>query len=111
MTTYVPDRWVVLRMTGPGREPTDKVLAGWKGGFADPDYWKLNSGNESVEEFDDRYEFKGYSGSVYVCYKCNYGFTSLSQTIYNDFLRQTADRGEGYKIELVNMVINDEDSK
>lgn len=80
MNTYTPDKWVVLRINY-GSETIDKVLAGWYGGFAGSDHWKLNSGIIHTEEFDNRFEFYGYSGSVYVCHKSAHGFTSLTRSM------------------------------
>ena len=72
MSVNVPNRWVILEVNN-GKEVINKVFAGWLGGYLDGDSWKLNSGNVSEAEFDDRWEFTGYSGSVYVCYKNAYG--------------------------------------
>lgn len=91
MSTYTPDRWKVLRFTSPKYGQIDKVLAGWKGGYMGADWWKLNSGNESMEEFEDRYEFKGYSGSTYVCFKHREGFTLLSETVFNRFKKEVTE--------------------
>lgn len=75
--TYVPDKWVVVRIVHKD-ETIDKVLAGWYGGFAGADSWQLNSGIKKVDEYNDRFEFHGYSGSVYVCYKPCYGLTFIT---------------------------------
>lgn len=91
MNTYTPDKWVVLRINY-GSETIDKVLAGWYGGFAGSDTWQLNSGIKRVEEFDNRFEFHGYSGSVYVCYKAAHGFTSLTRSMLGSWQkRETMD--------------------
>ena len=87
MSDYTPDRWCMLKFTRDG-EVTYKILAGWKGGFADPDFWKLNSGCVKCIERDDFLCFEGYSGSTYYCRKSSYGMTSLSESIYNRFNRQ-----------------------
>jgi hypothetical protein len=74
MSTYTPDRWVVLEMNSEHGK-IQKVFAGWYGGFTGSDSWKLNSGITKVEEFEDRYEFVGETGSVYICYKTCYGMS------------------------------------
>ena len=89
MSEYVPDKWVVVRITTKGGEVVDKVLAGWYGGFAGSDHWKLNSGIKSVAEHSDRFEFRGYSGSLYVCYKHCYGLSFLTASM----LKSWTDRG------------------
>lgn len=84
---YTPDKWVVLRITDPETNQTiDKVLGAWYGGFAGSDHWQLNSGIKLVDEHSDRFEFHGYSGSIYVCYKPCWGFTSLSNGIYKSLV-------------------------
>lgn len=84
---YTPERWVVLEINN-GTEVIKKVFAGWYGGYLDGDSWKLNSGNVKEEEFDDRWEFFGYSGSVYVCYKRAYGVTGYMAQILNSWQTQ-----------------------
>lgn len=74
MTTYRPEEWVILRFVGELPYP-DRVLGGWRGGFIDPDSWRLNSGISEIRDLGDTYEFDGYSGSVYVCHKMNEGRT------------------------------------
>ena len=91
MSTYTPDRWVVVRITTKSGEVVDKVLAGWYGGFAGSDHWKLNSGIESVVEHSDRFEFYGYSGSLYVCYKHCYGLNSLTGSMLRGWQNQGID--------------------
>jgi len=88
MSQYTPDKWVVVNITTKSGEQIDKVLAGWYGGFAGSDHWQLNSGIKQVDEFDNRFEFHGYSGSVYVCYKSAYGFTSLSRSMLMSWQKQ-----------------------
>ncbi len=87
MSKYVPDKWVVLRITNV-KDPTnvvEKVLAGWK------DFWRLNSGISAVEVLDDKYIFKGYSGSSYVCYKDREGFTDYSKSILKQINKANKD--------------------
>lgn len=85
MSVYTPDRWVVIEITRPGKEPLQKVLAGWYGGYAKGDSWQLNSGIEHVVETDNCYEFYGYSGSIYKCYKVNHGMSSYMCSVYESF--------------------------
>jgi len=87
MSVYTPDAWVILELVTP-EETIYKLLAGWIGGYLGSDSWKLSSGIESMNEFDDRYEFPNYSGSLYVCYKNNEGMTGYTSTIFNGFVRQ-----------------------
>ncbi|CAB4133180.1 hypothetical protein UFOVP250_56 [uncultured Caudovirales phage] len=90
MSEYVPDRWVVLEIN-TGKELIRKVFAGWYGGYADGDSWKLNSGNKAETEFDDRWEFDGYSGSKYICYKNNYGMGSYMGQVLSGWTKEMPD--------------------
>lgn len=82
---YTPDRWVVLQVNN-GTEIINKVFAGWYGGYLDGDSWQLNSGNVKEEEFEDRWEFTGYSGSVYICYKSAFGMSAYMDGILAGWL-------------------------
>lgn len=68
---YTPDNWVVVHVKGS--DPHYRVLAGWSGGYATGDSWRLNSGVTSVGEDDDTYYFYGTTKSIYACRKGSYG--------------------------------------
>lgn len=87
MSKYTPDRWVVLEFDYDG-DVIKKVFAGWYGGFANGDSWKLSSGVTNQREFDDRYEFENHSGSLYTCYKNNYGMGSYMSSVFCSFENQ-----------------------
>lgn len=87
MSNYTPDRWVILEINN-GKETLKKVFAGWYGGFADGDSWKLNSGNVAERKLDDRWEFDGHSGSTYICYNRAYGTSSYMHSILEDWVNQ-----------------------
>lgn len=91
MSTYTPDAWVVLEIQG-ATEVIRKVLGGWYGGFANGDSWKLNSGIEETVETPDYYDFIGYSGSTYRCYKSAERMTGLTSAIYASFKETLGDR-------------------
>jgi hypothetical protein len=83
-----PDRWVILKLP----EDNYKVFGTWAGGYLDGDRWKANSGIVSVEEDEENYYFKGYSGSCYKCHKKSYGtMTSFGTTILDSII----DKAEG----------------
>ena len=75
MSDYIPDRWVVIKISGYKDNPTPvyKVFACWYGGFARGDSWKLNSGITAVTQEGRTYSFSGASGSVYECHEDCYG--------------------------------------
>ena len=95
MSTYTPDVWVVLEFDAPELEnPTRKVFAGWYGGFAGSNSWKLNSGIVSVRRNDDWFEFDGYSGSTYRCHTNNYQLSGLMHGVLARWLKQADERGD-----------------
>lgn len=93
MSTYTPDRWVMIEISSPDTDPTRKILAGWYGGFAQGDSWKINSGITETREFEDRFEFDGYSGSTYVCYKQSEGLSNYMLSVLSSFQEQGKDKG------------------
>lgn len=84
---YTPDRWVVLEFNYNG-EVARKVFAGWYGGFARGDSWKLSSGITNTREFDDRFEFDNHSGSLYTCYKGAYGMGGYMMQVHSSFEKE-----------------------
>lgn len=94
---YTPERWVILEINN-GTEVIKKVFAGWYGGYLDGDSWKLNSGNVKEEEFEDRWEFTGYSGSIYICYKNSYGMSGYMGQVFSSWQSQLP---EGCSMEIV----------
>lgn len=102
MSTNVPDRWIVLEIESPKTDgKIQKVLAGWYGGYTTGDRWQLNSGIERVEETEDYYDFYGYSGSLYRCYKRSYGLSAYLHNVYNSFLQDMETLGPEYKLTVV----------
>ena len=95
MSTYTPDVWVVLEFDAPNLDkPLRKVFAGWYGGFAGSNSWKLNSGITTTRKVDDWWEFDGYSGSTYRCHPNNYHMSSLMQGILANWLKEAEQRGD-----------------
>ena len=90
---YEPRNWIIVEITTVSGEKIEKVLATW--GISE---WKLNSGNQRQQEFNDYWEFYGYSGSTYVCYKDCYGMNSYMEGIYNNFKHQLKLGGGSIKI-------------
>lgn len=102
MSTYNPDRWVVLEFTTP-TQTIQKVFAGWYGGFAHGDSWKLNSGITETRQETDFYEFDGYSGSTYRCHKNRYGMSGLMHSILAGWQKQITAAGADATIRLLNL--------
>lgn len=93
MKHYTPDAWVKLKITPKDDEPIYKILAGWYGGYGGADSWKINSGITETREFDDRYEFDGYSGSTYVCYKTNERMNMIMMSTLSSLQEALVDKG------------------
>ena len=95
MSTYTPDVWVVLEFDAPElTTPTRKVFAGWYGGFAGSDSWKLNSGITETRRDGYWFEFDGYSGSTYHCHSNNYKMSGLMYNVLANWLTQAEQRGD-----------------
>jgi len=67
---YIPDNWVVIKYKGD--DPHHRIFAGWSGGYATGDSWRMNSGIVRVEEDEHLFLFYGASGSCYECNKQSY---------------------------------------
>lgn len=89
---HTPDNWVVVKINGD--DPHYRVLAGWSGGFATGDSWRMNSGIKEVIETDTSFEFIGASGSVYCCGKRSYGIRMNTCSIWCHFKDQHGDKVE-----------------
>lgn len=94
----VPDRWVVVKLTGPDTV-LYKILAGWYGGYTGSDEWKMSSKIvDIVNNRDDSHSFSGESGSEYICYHKAYGTSGYTQSVFNR-LKEGVD--ENYNIEIL----------
>ena len=70
---YYPDNWVIIKIVTEKYGVVYKILAGWSGGYATSDSWRMNSGIVR-HEFDGEYwRFYGSTGSCYVCHVDSYG--------------------------------------
>ena len=98
---YTPDRWQVVLLSGKDTS-IKKVFAGWYGGYASGDSWQLSSGIIGTKEFEDRYEFLNYSGSLYTCYKTNQGMSSYMSNIMRGWYEQ-AKEDSSVNIRLVDL--------
>lgn len=89
---HSPDTWVILKITNIGSETFYKVLGGWSGGYTQGDSWRMNSGITSIEEDDDYWYFKGYSGSVYRCAKSMNRLSMATAGVYDHLRQNYADK-------------------
>ena len=97
MSDYTPDRWLVVKIT-TDKERLYKVFATWSGGYTGSDSWKMNSGITHATLVDERWEFSGYSGSVYSCHKDGYGTNGYGGTVLQNFIDQMPSQGATMEI-------------
>lgn len=94
MNTVCPDRWVIIKITHKGDEPTYKVVATFYGGYARGDSWRASSGICGIEEDSDLYTFKNHSGSSYVCFKERYGASMYVHSIIYSWMQELNSKGD-----------------
>jgi hypothetical protein len=104
MREYTPDTWVMLKFVVRG-ETIYKILAGWYGGYATGDSWKLNSGCVKIEQDENHYLFYGSSGSVYRCHKKSYGMSGYTSQVYRSFC-QDVDGADDITMEALDADVN-----
>ena len=92
MSEYRPDRWVVVKIV-TAEEHLYKVFACWSG-----DSWKINSGITQAQLVNDSWEFDGYSGSVYSCYRSAYGTTAYGGSVLQGFIKEIGSMGGSIEI-------------
>lgn len=66
---YMPDSWVIVKISLPEQDTYYKVLAGWSGGYLSSDSWRMNSGITGMKLIGNYYLFYGVTDSVYRCHK------------------------------------------
>ena len=98
MSEYIPDKWVVVKITGPNASPIHKVFACWYGGYAGSDSWKLNSGITKATLEGYVYSFEGSSGSVYQCHKDVYGTNSYGRGVLHNMIDNAKNNGVSVEI-------------
>lgn len=105
MSVYEPDLWVVVKFSGADIPDgvMYKILAGWYGGFAGNDSWKINSGITKITENQDSYSVDGYSGSTYICHKQDERVNIYIQGIYDWLAESYKQFGKQLTMEIVPM--------
>jgi hypothetical protein len=93
MSEYVPDKWVIVKITGKDYPPIHKVFACWYGGWAGSDSWKLNSGITKATLEGYVYSFEGSSGSVYECHKDTYGLNMYGNGVLSNMIDNAEKNG------------------
>ena len=94
MSTYTPDRWVIVEMKlNDDAEVTRKVLASWYGGYGGSDSWRLSSGITEIVDADSHYEIHNESGSVYRCGKNSQGMSGYTASVFNTIVKSLEGKG------------------
>lgn len=80
---YDWSHWKILKITPMKGEPLYKVFACYY-----KEEWRFNSGITKYVELEDRVEFFGNSGSVYICPKegmdqCHWSWTGVLTNLLN----------------------------
>jgi hypothetical protein len=101
MSDYIPDKWVVVKISGykDQSKPVYKVFACWYGGWAGSDSWKLNSGITKATLEGFVYSFEGSSGSVYECHKDTYGTNMYGNGVLSNMIEKS--KANGIAIEIL----------
>lgn len=87
-----PDVWVVVELSGLKVENRyHRILAGWYGGFANGDSWKMSSGITRIVDKDTYWEIHNTSGSIYNCHKDIERFSGYTQNVYNSYQEENCD--------------------
>jgi len=94
MSEYCPDKWLVVKISSDQyQQPVHKVFACWYGGYLGSDSWKLNSGITKATFDKNVYSFEGSSGSVYSCYKDNYGTNGYGSDVLSNIIAKAGMNG------------------
>lgn len=83
--SYHPDAWRIIKITADGKVHY-RVFAGWYGGFAGADSWKMNSGITKVVDMGKYYNIYGESGSCYSCSKSAERMNMYMRSVISEFI-------------------------
>ena len=86
MSNYVPDKWLIIKITDQNGGYYYRVFGSWYGGWAGSDSWKLNSGITKATIEGYVYAFEGSSGSVYQCHKETYGTNMYGNLVLQNMI-------------------------
>jgi hypothetical protein len=94
MSTYSPDRWVIVELKmNDSEERYRKVMASWYGGYLGSDSWRMSSGITEIVEHTDHYEIQNESGSTYLCGKHCVGMSGYTAGVFDSFVRDLEGKG------------------
>ncbi len=93
MSSYRPDRWMVIKISHLDDKSHYRVFGTWIGGYTSGDSWRMNSGIVRVEEQENNYRFFGTSGSEYTCFKNYYGTSGYSEGVLQNIIDVQSKQG------------------
>jgi hypothetical protein len=92
MNTYNPDVWVIIELSGSKvKNRYHRILAGWYGGFADADTWRMSSGITKIIDGTTYWEIRNDSGSAYYCSKQFEKTSMLTESMYEYYSKQNTE--------------------
>ncbi len=97
MSTYHPDKWIIVKISSHMGETHHRVFACWYGGYTGGDSWKLNSGIVSVKREGEFIKFIGDSGSAYICHVDEYGTSGYGQGVLDAMIKS---QNEVYDVQI-----------
>ena len=90
--THTPNVWVIVELSGNKVQSRyHRILAGWYGGFAGSDSWRMSSGITKIVDKDTYWEVHNDSGSIYNCYKDIERFSGYTQNVYHSYQEENCD--------------------
>lgn len=100
---YTPHTWAILRVKS-ATDDFERVFAGWYGGFARGDSWKMNSGIVRIEETELSYDIHGVTGSVYTCLKGAEKMSAYQMSVLASYQENTKGRAEITVVEIKDLL-------
>lgn len=86
---YTPDNWRIIRIEYPNQFLGHRIMCSWYGGYTGSDRWKLSSGIQKVEEYDEYYVLSNRSGSTYRLFKDCEGWSGYGKAIFENLIAET----------------------
>lgn len=83
---YTPDNWRIIRIEYPNQYVGHRIMCSWYGGYGGSDRWKLSSGIQSIEKYDDHYILSNRSGSKYRLFKNSEGWSGYGLAIFENLI-------------------------
>lgn len=82
MRTCFPDKWAIIDYSPQYPDARRyAVIAGWGGGFTTGASWKRSSSIVSVDETEDSWNVRTYSGALYILRKSGHGVTGQTASL------------------------------